>query len=228
MRPTCEKLWYEQKGSPDGKALICACGCSIRHGSSFRTREVLRQEISKAENAYDADNLPDSPMSTFVTNQITQRVRYRRMWVGLLPFFVCLLVIAPSDCGRCQVILPNFGIIGQKGDEVGKLWQRAGDEGILPKQIAIDFSDQGVIYGFVCEYWPSQDVLAQLKGKIQKLTNSEQKSPNQGYSVWRDENRKLAISLFLDDESNTVKLIAVSTDDAIRGTSKTKGTKSKN
>ena len=165
-------------------------------------------------------------MRQFDTSHAMRRRCYRGTRVGLLPFFVCLFLVVACKCGRCQVALPNFGIVGQKGEEVGKLWQRARDERILPKQIAIDFNDQGVIYGFVCEYWPSQDVLAQIKGKIQKIINSKQESPNKGYFVWRDENRKLAISLFLDHESNTVKLIAVSTDATIRGKSEAKGAES--
>lgn len=115
--------------------------------------------------------------------------------------------------------MPNFAVVGQKGEDVGKLWKTNADEHVFPKQIAVDFNEQGVVYGFVCEYRWSQIALTEIKGKLEKSIKAKQKSQSESYFVWRDESRKLAISLFHDKESDTIKLIAVSTDALIRGKS---------
>jgi len=133
--------------------------------------------------------------------------------------FSFLIVFTALQAGQCQTVMPNFAIVGQKGESVGKLWNTNRDDHIFPKQVAVDFNDRGIIYGFVCEYWWDQDVFTEIKGTLEKRTGALQKSRSEGYFVWRDEDQKLAISLFHDRESNTIKLIAVSTDAAIRGKS---------
>lgn len=188
-------------------------------------REGLRQEIAKAEMSINAQSdYQPCNMKRFDANcALRGKARWQSRCSVLLPL-LCFLLFAPFQHGQCEVVLPNFGIVGQDGEKVAKLFGKPPGEHVLPKQIAVDFNEQGVIYGFVCEYWSSQDVLVQIKDKIEKITNGKQRSPSKDYFVWRDEGRKLAISLFVDKESNTIKLIAVSTDAKIRGKPDTKAT----
>lgn len=133
--------------------------------------------------------------------------------------FSCLIVFTASQAGQSQTVMPNFAVVGQKGESLGKLWNTNRDDHIFPKQVAVDFNDRGIIYGFVCEYWWDQDVFMEIKGILEKRTGAQQKSRSERYFAWRDEDQKLVISLFHDRESNTIKLIAVSIDAAIRGKS---------
>ena len=143
-----------------------------------------------------------------------------RQWQTIRWFLLsCWVVFTASHAGQCQTVMPNFAVIGQRGESVGKLWNPNQDNHIFPKQMAVDFNDRGIIYGFVCEYWWDQDVFTEIKGILEQRTGAQLKSRNERFLAWRDEDQKLAISLFHDRESNTIKLIAVSTDAAIRGKS---------
>lgn len=153
--------------------------------------------------------------SAFAVGACIIRQRQTIRWF----LFSCLIVLTASQPGQCQTVMPNFAVVGQKGESVGKLWNTNRDDHIFPKQMAVDFNDGGIVYGFVCEYWWDQDVFAEIKRTLEKRTGAQQKSRSERYFVWRDEDQKLAISLFHDRESNTIKLIAVSTDTAIRGKS---------
>lgn len=136
--------------------------------------------------------------------------------------FFCIVVVFVAQPVRSEVVMPNFDIVGQKGEHVGELWKNNATNHVLPKQLAVDFTNQGVVYGFVCEYWWNQNVFDEIKAKLENSIKAKQKAPSKNYFVWRAEDQKLAISLFLDKESNTIKLIAVSTDATIRGKSTVK------
>lgn len=157
---------------------------------------------------------PIFPISIVIS--LFQRAKRGFLW------FVCLMALTVAQSGRGQLVMPDFAVVGKKGGEIGKLWSTNATDHLFPQQIAVDFNGQGIVYGFVCEYRWSPDVFQEITGKIEKSGNPEQKARRGGYFAWRDENRKLAISLFRDQESDTIKLIVVSTDASIRGKSAVK------
>jgi len=114
-----------------------------------------------------------------------------------------------------SVAMPDFAIIGQRW---GRIMPPANEASfkVFPKQVAIDYNSNGIIYGFVYEYRIGSELFADLKAEIQKTIQVEPKMVSSKMAVWRNENRKLTITLTLSQEENNIKVVAVSIDKEIR------------
>jgi hypothetical protein len=123
-----------------------------------------------------------------------------------------------ADC-FAQVAFPKLTIIGQKFGNEQVLWQGLNSEKktlSLPRQVAIDYTPQGDIYGLTCEYLLSTNNVSELKARIQDELKVLPKVENDKMSLWRSEERKMTIILEQDRETEILRLIVVSIDKTIR------------
>lgn len=113
------------------------------------------------------------------------------------------------------VALPDFSVIGQRWGQATKVSKKE-SPGVFPKQVTIDYNANGVIYGLAYEYRDSKEAFGELKAEIQKTIRVEPIMYTANMVAWRNEDRKLTITLTLDKETKSIKVIAVSIDKNIR------------
>lgn len=125
-----------------------------------------------------------------------------------------LLWSAPRNCAA-QPALPSFSLIGMKGSGITNLWS-APDASIHPKQVVLDFTPQGTVYGFFCRFTASTNTFVALRGGIQKSVKVAPKLESERLIVWRVEDRKFSVMLELHEEEQTINVIATSVDKRVR------------
>lgn len=113
------------------------------------------------------------------------------------------------------VALPDFSVIGQRWGQAAKASSKESPE-VFPKQVTTDYNADGVIYGLAYEYRGSKEAFGELKAEIQKTIRVEPIMYTANMVAWRNEDRKLTITLTLDKETKSIRVIAVSIDKNIR------------
>jgi hypothetical protein len=87
---------------------------------------------------------------------------------------------------------------------------------VYPKQIAIDYTPRGTVYGFVCKYNNGTNTFVSLRSEVEKALAVPPRLENTNLLVWRLEERRLSVTLSLDEHEDEVDLIALSLDKRIR------------
>jgi hypothetical protein len=113
------------------------------------------------------------------------------------------------------VALPDFSIIGKRWGQVAQATNKELPT-VFPKQVTIDYNADGVIYGLAHEYRDSEKLFDKLKTEIQKTIQIQPKMASTNMVAWRNEAQKLTVTLTLDKETKSIKVIAVSVDKNIR------------
>lgn len=126
-----------------------------------------------------------------------------------------LLMLAAPACCYGQVALPDFSLIGTGFSAQSNLWI-VPHPSVYPKQITIDYTSRGTVYGLVCKYGIGTNTLAQLRSAVQEKLNSSPRLENTNLFVWRLEERKLTVMLTRDEDRDLVDLIVTSIDRRIR------------
>jgi hypothetical protein len=127
---------------------------------------------------------------------------------------VLFFALVETTCAG-TVALPDFSVIGQRWGQAAKASNNESPE-VFPKQVTIDYNANGVIYGLAYEYKDSKEAFDELKAEIQKTIRVEPIMYTANMVAWRNEDRKLTITLTLDKETKSIKVIAVSIDKNIR------------
>jgi hypothetical protein len=88
---------------------------------------------------------------------------------------------------------------------------------VFPTQVAIDYTPSGSVAGLVARYPAGTNTIEMLRARLKKELAVKPRASSLQFCLWRLEDRKLAISLAVDEDGKTVNLIVVSFDKKILG-----------
>ena len=129
--------------------------------------------------------------------------------------FLAIYLSRPSD----HLALPNFDVVNTTWESTTNLWHGVAPLE-YPRQLMIDFSQRknGVILGIACKYPNGEGTFSRFEQRLQGLLDLEPKLKTAGeFILWRDEQRKRAVTLTLDESRKNLQLIVVSLDKEVRG-----------
>jgi hypothetical protein len=138
-----------------------------------------------------------------------------------LLMFLGLLCIASQFNLNAQVVMPQFSLLGKRGEASIQLFQKS-TSGINPTQMSLDISTNGLIYAFTAEYEGKQEIFDDLKAQLQKTMQAAQTISETNLMVWRNEPQKFSVQLSFmrlpsDNYPKKVRVTAVSIDKTLRG-----------
>lgn len=133
--------------------------------------------------------------------------------VSLLMIIVCC-GCASIDSESTSVAIPQFGIIGQYDTSTDLVL--SGNATAHPKQLVVDFNRKGIIYGFTCDYDWNLTLFKQLVDGIGRSIDGQLASNDPMYFIWRDEAKRITVSLFVVEDEHVIRIVAVSIDPSVR------------
>ena len=154
------------------------------------------------------------------TPMLGPRMHKLKCWQVLAIFILeicCWSRVAIGAETTNTIALPNFAILGTRLDAQQSLWQSS-NTSAYPKQIAIDYNSEGIVYGFVCEYRvaESTNLFSILQAAVNDQVKVTPKLNQTNFVIWRNDDRKFAVQLFPEEDGKSIRLLVVSVDEKIR------------